>query len=204
MTITIQAAALPTVEAKNFRWLQLAMGIACMAMIANLQYGWTLFVDPIDAKFHWGRAAIQFAFTLFVLTETWLVPVEAWFVDKYGPRIVVMFGGVMIAFAWVLNSYAASLTLLYVAAVFGGIGAGSVYGTCVGKASRCSPLNAVTCLRPGSVIAKTPVQCDANLYPGELRVNNVRVKYAKPCVSTFQRPAGTKRRAMRIAGGRQC
>ena len=139
MTITIQAAALPTVEAKNFRWLQLAMGIACMAMIANLQYGWTLFVDPIDAKFHWGRAAIQFAFTLFVLTETWLVPVEAWFVDKYGPRIVVMFGGVMIAFAWVLNSYAASLTLLYVAAVFGGIGAGSVYGTCVGNALKWFP-----------------------------------------------------------------
>jgi len=139
MTITIQAAALPTVEAKNFRWLQLAMGIACMAMIANLQYGWTLFVDPIDAKFHWGRAAIQFAFTLFVLTETWLVPVEAWFVDKYGPRIVVMFGGVMIAIAWVLNSHAASLTLLYVAAVFGGIGAGSVYGTCVGNALKWFP-----------------------------------------------------------------
>jgi OFA family oxalate/formate antiporter-like MFS transporter len=41
----------------NFRWLQLAMGIVCMAMIANLQYGWTLFVDPIDAKNHWGRAS---------------------------------------------------------------------------------------------------------------------------------------------------
>ena len=56
-----------------------------MAMIANLQYGWTLFVDPIDAKHQWGRAAIQTAFTIFVLTETWLVPVEAWFVDRYGP-----------------------------------------------------------------------------------------------------------------------
>ncbi|WMT78144.1 oxalate/formate MFS antiporter [Bradyrhizobium sp. Ash2021] len=139
MTITTKAAALPTVEGKNFRWLQLAMGIACMAMIANLQYGWTLFVDPIDAKFHWGRAAIQLAFTLFVLTETWLVPIEAWFVDKYGPRIVVMFGGVMIALAWVLNSYATSLTMLYAAAVFGGIGAGSVYGTCVGNALKWFP-----------------------------------------------------------------
>lgn len=90
----------------GFRWLQLAMGIVCMAMIANLQYGWTLFVDPIDHEHHWGRAAIQLAFTIFVVTETWLVPVEAWFVDKYGPRIVIMFGGVMIALSWVLNSYA--------------------------------------------------------------------------------------------------
>ncbi|MBR0750658.1 oxalate/formate MFS antiporter [Bradyrhizobium jicamae] len=123
----------------NFRWLQLAMGIICMAMIANLQYGWTLFVDPIDAKNHWGRAAIQLAFTIFVVTETWLVPVEAWFVDKYGPRVVIMFGGVMIALSWVLNSYADSLTLLYAAAVIGGMGAGAVYGTCVGNALKWFP-----------------------------------------------------------------
>lgn len=123
----------------GFRWLQLVMGIVCMAMIANLQYGWTLFVDPIDAAHHWGRAAIQLAFTIFVVTETWLVPVEAWFVDKYGPRIVVMFGGAMIALSWILNSYADSLTLLYAAAIIGGMGAGAVYGTCVGNALKWFP-----------------------------------------------------------------
>jgi MFS transporter, OFA family, oxalate/formate antiporter len=122
-----------------FRWMQLAMGIVCMAMVANLQYGWTLFVDPIDQKYHWGRAAIQLAFTLFVVTETWLVPVEAWFVDKYGPRVVIAFGGVTVAIAWVLNSYASSLPLLYFAAVLGGIGAGAVYGTCVGNALKWFP-----------------------------------------------------------------
>ncbi|KJC42418.1 spermidine/putrescine ABC transporter substrate-binding protein [Bradyrhizobium sp. LTSP885] len=126
-------------SSSGFRWLQLAMGIVCMAMIANLQYGWTLFVDPIDGAHHWGRAAIQLAFTIFVVTETWLVPVEAWFVDKYGPRIVIMFGGIMIALAWVLNSYADSLTLLYTAAVIGGMGAGAVYGTCVGNALKWFP-----------------------------------------------------------------
>ncbi|WP_407181500.1 oxalate/formate MFS antiporter [Bradyrhizobium sp. STM 3562] len=110
-----------------------------MAMIANLQYGWTLFVDPIDAKFHWGRAAIQFAFTIFVMTETWLVPIEAWFVDKYGPRIVIMVGGVMIGSAWVLNSYASSLVTLYAGAIIAGIGAGAVYGTCVGNALKWFP-----------------------------------------------------------------
>jgi len=115
------------------------MGIICMAMIANLQYGWTLFVDPIDAKFHWGRAAIQLAFTVFVVTETWLVPVEAWFVDRYGPRAVVSFGGVMIGLAWVLNSFANSLFILYGASVIAGIGAGSVYGTCVGNALKWFP-----------------------------------------------------------------
>ncbi|HEX3996891.1 MAG TPA: oxalate/formate MFS antiporter [Acetobacteraceae bacterium] len=139
MTTSQTTATTPLAQAPSYRWIQLVMGIVCMAMIANLQYGWTLFVDPIDQKFHWGRAAIQLAFTLFVVTETWLVPVEAWFVDKYGPRVVIMFGGVMITLAWVLNSYADSLVLLYVAAIFGGIGAGSVYGTCVGNALKWFP-----------------------------------------------------------------
>ena len=126
-------------DSPSAKWWQLAFGVICMAMIANLQYGWTLFVDPIDQRYHWGRAAIQLAFTLFVATETWLVPVEAWFVDRYGPKIVVAFGGVMIALAWTINAYADSLAMLYLGAVIAGIGAGSVYGTCVGNALKWFP-----------------------------------------------------------------
>jgi OFA family oxalate/formate antiporter-like MFS transporter len=116
------------------RYFQLIIGIVCMVMIANLQYGWNLFVNPINAQHHWGRAAIQVAFSLFVLTETWLVPVESWFVDRFGPRFVVMLGGILVALAWMLNAWANSLTVLYIAAVLSGIGAGAVYGTCVGNA----------------------------------------------------------------------
>jgi MFS transporter, OFA family, oxalate/formate antiporter len=116
------------------RWGQLLAGIVCMVMISNLQYGWTYFVDPINARYHWGRASIQVAFTIFVATETWLVPVEGWFVDRFGPRIVVMFGGIVVGLAWTLNAYASSLPMLYLAAALGGVGAGAVYGTCVGNA----------------------------------------------------------------------
>jgi len=128
-------AARPSVN----RWWQLAFGIICMVMIANLQYGWTLFVLPIDAKYHWGRAAIQVAFSIFVLTETWLVPVEGWFVDRFGPKLVVLIGGILVGIAWVLNAIADSLTLLYIAAAIGGIGAGAVYGTCIGNALKWFP-----------------------------------------------------------------
>src|SRR5436853_7168566 len=122
-----------------FRWTQLVIGIACMVMIANLQYGWTLVVLPIDAKYQWGRAAIQVAFSIFVLTETWLVPVEGWFVDRFGPKIVVLIGGILVGIAWVMNSMADSLTLLYIAAAIGGVGAGAVYGTCIGNALKWFP-----------------------------------------------------------------
>jgi MFS transporter, OFA family, oxalate/formate antiporter len=122
-----------------YRWVQLVVGIICMAMIANLQYGWTLFVNPIDAKFHWGRASIQVAFTIFVLLETWLVPVEGYLVDRFGPRLVVLVGGILCGIAWAMNAYADSLTFLYAAAAVGGLGAGAVYGTCVGNALKWFP-----------------------------------------------------------------
>ncbi|MBE7198558.1 MAG: oxalate/formate MFS antiporter [Parafilimonas terrae] len=121
------------------RWLQLAFGVVCMCMIANMQYGWTFFVSPMQERHGWDRAAIQVAFTLFVVTETWLVPIEGWFVDKYGPRIVTLFGGLLCAIAWVINSYADSLTVLYIAAAIGGTGAGAVYGTCVGNSLKWFP-----------------------------------------------------------------
>jgi OFA family oxalate/formate antiporter-like MFS transporter len=121
------------------RWLQLLMGIICMAMIANLQYGWTLFVNPIADKHGWSKAAIQVAFTIFVMTETWLVPIEGYLVDRFGPRPVVLIGGVLCGVGWVMNSYASSLAMLYVAAAVSGIGAGAVYGTCVGNALKWFP-----------------------------------------------------------------
>ncbi|MFJ4292998.1 oxalate/formate MFS antiporter [Cupriavidus sp. NPDC089707] len=120
-------------------WVQLVFGVICMAMIANMQYGWTLFVNPIDDKYHWGRTAIQVAFTIFVVTETWLVPIEGYLVDKYGPRPVVVGGGLLCAVAWALNSVASSLPMLYFAAAIGGVGAGAVYGTCVGNALKWFP-----------------------------------------------------------------
>ena len=121
------------------RWGQLLFGIICMVMIANLQYGWTLFVGPIDDKYQWGRAAIQVAFTIFVLTETWLVPIEGYLIDRFGPRIMISGSGVLVAIAWVINSVADSLFLLYVGAAVGGIGAGVIYGGSVGNALKWFP-----------------------------------------------------------------
>ena len=120
-------------------WVQLIIGVICMAAVANLQYGWTLFVNPIDAKYHWGRASIQVAFTLFVLIETWLIPVEGYLVDRFGPRWVVLAGALLVGSAWALNSVASSLPMLYFGAALGGIGTGCVYGTCVGNALKWFP-----------------------------------------------------------------
>src|SRR5438477_8056857 len=136
------AAAIPADNAATIgmgRWWQLFLGVICMAMIANLQYGWTLFVNPIHDTHHWSLSAIQIAFTIFVLVETWLVPIEGYLVDRFGPQFVGVVAGLLVALSWVIFSVADSLSLLYLGAVVGGIGAGAVYGACVGNALKWFP-----------------------------------------------------------------
>ena len=125
------------------RWTQLIAGVLCMIMIANLQYGWTLFVHPISAAHGWSVASIQIAFSIFVALETWLTPIEGWIVDRLGaqrgPKLMVAFGGIMIAAGWIVNSKADTLSMLYFGAVLSGIGGGAVYATAVGQAVKWFP-----------------------------------------------------------------
>jgi OFA family oxalate/formate antiporter-like MFS transporter len=121
------------------RWVQLAVGIACMVAAANVQYAWTLFVPEIQQTHGWSRAAIQTAFTIFVVVQTWLTPIEGYFIDRHGPRVMVFLGGLFTGLAWMINSYATSLTGFYVGAAAGGIGVGCVYATCVNSAIKWFP-----------------------------------------------------------------
>src|SRR5271169_3420459 len=131
MTVASRTAVSRAAATSNARWGYLAICIICMVMIANLQYGWTLFVNPINKANGWSIASIQFAFAIFIALETWLTPIEGWIVDvlgpQRGPKIMVAFGGVMVAIGWVVNSYAATLTMLYLGAIISGIGGGAVY-----------------------------------------------------------------------------
>ena len=91
------AALLPNLPASDkTRWIQLVVGVICMIATANIQYAWTLFVPEIQDNFGWARAEIQIAFTLFVLVQTWLAPIEGYFIDKFGPRLMVAFGALFI------------------------------------------------------------------------------------------------------------
>jgi MFS transporter, OFA family, oxalate/formate antiporter len=141
MTTNVESPSADAARArlKTLRWVQLVLGIGCMVMIANLQYGWTFFVTPIGEAHHWTRTAVQATFTVFVLTETWLVPIEGYLVDRFGPRIVTVGGGLLVGLGWALNSAADSLPFLYVGQAISGIGAGAVYGTCVGNALKWFP-----------------------------------------------------------------
>jgi OFA family oxalate/formate antiporter-like MFS transporter len=121
------------------RWVILFFSVLSMVAVANFQYGWTLFVLPLQRHLGAEQAAIQVTFTVFVLLETWLVPFEGWLVDRFGPRRLVMIGGALAGLGWVWAGKADTLTTLYLAYAVAGVGAGVVYGTAIGSAMKWFP-----------------------------------------------------------------
>ena len=121
------------------RWWQLVAAVVAMMAIANLQYAWTLFTIPLTKSLGASLAAVQVAFAAFILVETWLVPFEGWLVDRFGPRLIIMSGAVFVALGWIGSGLTHTLSGLYVFYTLGGIGAGAIYGACIGHALKWFP-----------------------------------------------------------------
>lgn len=118
----------------NNRWFQLAASLIAMIMIANLQYSWTLFVNPLQKGTGWKLSDIQFAFTLFIICQTWVQPFDGWLIDRLGPRGFVTAAGIMCGVGWAGMGYATSLPMLYGLYCLAGTGAAFVYSGAVGSA----------------------------------------------------------------------
>src|SRR3989441_10486697 len=139
MAQTTEAGGATGAGAFSNRWVILFFSVLSMVAVANFQYGWTLFVPPLQKHLHAEQAAVQVTFTVFVLLETWLVPFEGWLVDKFGPRLLVMAGGICAGLGWIGSGHAESLTALYLAYAGAGLGAGGVYGAAIGSALKWFP-----------------------------------------------------------------
>jgi OFA family oxalate/formate antiporter-like MFS transporter len=118
----------------NNRWFQLVASLVAMIMIANLQYSWTLFVRPIQAGTGWALSDVQWAFTLFVLFQTWVQPLDGWLIDRMGPRAFISAAGVLCGLGWAGMGYATSLPMLYTLYCLAGVGAAFVYSGSIGSA----------------------------------------------------------------------
>ncbi len=116
------------------RWFQLAASLVTMIMIANLQYSWTLFVSPLQAENGWKLSEIQFAFTLFILFQTWVQPLDGWFIDRLGPRGFISAAGLLCGLGWAGMGYATTLPALYALYCAAGAGAALVYSGSIGSA----------------------------------------------------------------------
>src|SRR5213596_1955842 len=121
------------------RWPRLIACMIAMMAIANLQYAWTLFTTDLTKEFHARLDAVQWTLTFFIIAQTALFPLNAYFIDRFGPRLMITLAGVLVAVGWVGAGLVNSLPALYVVYAIGGIGAGAVYGGCIGVAMKWFP-----------------------------------------------------------------
>jgi OFA family oxalate/formate antiporter-like MFS transporter len=119
---------------------QLIASFIAMMMIGNLQYTWTLFVEPIrDANMEWKLSSIQAAYTIFILLQAWVQPVSGWFIDRVGQRPFITIAGLLCGIGWTGMGYATSLPLLKALYAMAGIGAAFVYSGSIGSAIKWFP-----------------------------------------------------------------
>ena len=118
----------------NNRWVQLGAALVAMVMIANLQYSWTLFVNPIQAATGWKLSEISLAFTLFILFQTWVQPLDGWLIDLFGPRLFITVAGVLCGVGWAAMGSAHTLPMFYASYIMAGVGAALVYSGSMGSA----------------------------------------------------------------------
>ncbi|MDQ6664099.1 MAG: oxalate/formate MFS antiporter [Acidobacteriota bacterium] len=121
------------------RWVQLGASVVAMIMIANLQYAWTLFVKPIQQEMHWKLSDIQWAFTIFIMFETWIMPLEGWLIDRIGPRVFTTIAGVLCGIGWTSLAAIHTQGQLYAYYAIAGIGAAFVYSGSMASALKWFP-----------------------------------------------------------------
>jgi MFS transporter, OFA family, oxalate/formate antiporter len=121
------------------RWIRLGAAVTAMIMIANLQYGWTLFTGPLTKATGWKLSEVQWGWTLFIALETWAMSLCGWMIDKRGPRVLMTIAGVLCGVGWAGLGQAPTLTALYASYALAGLGAAMVYCGCIGVALKWFP-----------------------------------------------------------------
>lgn len=122
------------------RWSQLVLGLIAMMSISSPQYVWTLFTGPLNQKLGTTLAELQWTFSLLIILQTWCSPLQAYLVDRFGPRLLIGVGAVMSGGGWVLSSYVDNIWALYFTyGVISGFGTGIIYVGIIGLMVRWFP-----------------------------------------------------------------
>ncbi|HEX5278738.1 MAG TPA: oxalate/formate MFS antiporter [Micropepsaceae bacterium] len=141
MTAAEQSVAIVGLRSQSAtRWIQLALGLIAMMSISSPQYVWTLFVPSFQDATHASLPAVQVTFSILIVLQTWLAPVQGWLIDRFGPKFLIGSGAVLSGLGYVLAAQASDLWSLYISyGAFCGFGTGLVYIGIIGLMVRWFP-----------------------------------------------------------------
>src|ERR1700727_2317390 len=127
-------------SATSTRWIQLVLGLIAMMSISSPQYVWTLFTKPLQEALGAPLSAIQVTFTVVIVLQTFLSPLQGYLVDRFSARILIALGCLLSGLGWIAAAHATTLIGLYLTyGLFCGVGTGIVYVGIVGLIVRWFP-----------------------------------------------------------------
>lgn len=138
--MSVSMAQPTAMSGTSTRWVQLALGVIAMMSISSPQYVWTLFTKSFQDGLGASLADIQWTFSILIILQTWLSPIQGYLVDKFGPRVLIAVGCLMSGAGWITSAYVTSLIGLYFTyGLFCGVGTGIVYIGIIGLMVRWFP-----------------------------------------------------------------
>ncbi len=131
-------------EAEKGRWLFVIIGMIINLCLGSI-YSWSVFKAPLKAFLETigpevSASELQLPFMIFLAFFAVAMVLSGGFIEKYGPRKVVIVGGVLTGLGWLLASMASSIMIMTVTyGIVGGIGVGIAYGVPVAMSGRWFP-----------------------------------------------------------------
>lgn len=126
-------ASMNTPGGVRSRWMQLLLGLIAMMAISSPQYVWALFTQHLTASLGASLAEVQVTFSVLIVLQTFLSPLQGFLIDRFGPKRLLSAGAALTGFSWIAAAQVDSLLGLYVTyGMMGGIGTGIIYVGVVG------------------------------------------------------------------------
>ena len=145
-------------------WVVLAVSTAVNALAWGARGSFALFYVAMLAEFGWGRGATALGYSLSWLCFVVFAPVAGWLHDRWGARVIVALGGLLLGLALALTGRVTALPEYYLCfGVLGAAGTACILipsTTIVSRSfveSRGTAMGILSAATPGGAVAFYPV-----------------------------------------------
>ena len=105
----------PAVAPRRPAYRALAVTVVTLALAYGVWYAYSLFLVALLREFGWSRSVLAGAFSIFTLVSGGAGPVLGALADRFGPRRLILIGGVLLAGSLWADSFVTRAWHLYLA-----------------------------------------------------------------------------------------
>jgi MFS transporter, OFA family, oxalate/formate antiporter len=125
--------------AEKGRWIFLGIGVMINLCLGTV-FSWSVFRKPLESLFQVNATESGLPYTLCLTFFAVLIPIAGGIIDKFGPRILAIIGGIIVGLGWMISSYATQINLVSLSyGIITGSGLGITYGVPIAVVTKWFP-----------------------------------------------------------------